>query len=172
MNLKVTMVGDKEVARALKKLGANLAGRKLLSAVVSGAAILRNQAKLLAPIKSGTLRRSIHIGDHTDLNPDWNPSEHDPPYSDIHGEIKTPDLAQVEVGTNLIYAPIQEFGGTIHAKNAPYLVFKTKDGAWHSVKSVQLHPAAYMRGAYWMTKNQVIKEIDDALDVMIRDAFK
>jgi phage gpG-like protein len=30
---------------------------------------------------------------------------------------------EVEVGTNLIYAPIHQFGGLITAKNAPYLVF-------------------------------------------------
>lgn len=30
---------------------------------------------------------------------------------------------EVEVGTNLIYAPIHQFGGTIRAKNAPFLVF-------------------------------------------------
>jgi phage gpG-like protein len=28
------------------------------------------------------------------------------------------------VGTNLIYAPIQEFGGTIKAKNAKFLAFQ------------------------------------------------
>lgn len=33
-----------------------------------------------------------------------------------------------EVGTNLIYGPIHQFGGTITAKNAPFLVFKVPGG--------------------------------------------
>jgi hypothetical protein len=36
------------------------------------------------------------------------------------------------------YARIHETGGVIRAKNKPYLVFKTRDGAWHSVKSVTI----------------------------------
>ena len=46
------------------------------------------------------------------------------------------------IGTNKIQAKELEYGsvglpgGVISAKSAPYLVFKTEDGKWHSVKAV------------------------------------
>lgn len=52
------------------------------------------------------------------------------------------------VGTNLVYAPIQEFGGTIHAKSGGYLVFQTDDGEWHSVRSVNIPARPYMRPGF------------------------
>jgi hypothetical protein len=58
------------------------------------------------------------------------------------------------VGTNLIYAMIQEFGGVIKAINAKYLRFKIK-GHWVTKKQVTI-PAAnggkgYMRpAAAWL----------------------
>lgn len=45
------------------------------------------------------------------------------------------------------YAAIHEFGGTIRAKNKPYLVFQTRDGSWHSVKQVIIKPKKYFYGA-------------------------
>ena len=171
MNLKIRMVGDKETAQAFKRLGARMTGEKMLGATLAGALILRNRAKQLVSKVTGTLSRSIHIGDATGLVPVdvFNPGEG---YSDIGGTIVVPGGVRVEVGTNLVYAAIQEFGGTIRAKNKPWLVFKTKDGSWHSVKSVQIPPQAYMRGAFIEKKDAVIKEIDETLDFFIRDALK
>ena len=173
MNLKITMVGDKETAQAFKRLGDNMTGKKMLPAALSGALILRNRMKELVSKLTGTLSRSIHIGNHTSYDPVdvFRPSE-GPGYSDIGGTIVVPGGVRVEVGTNLVYAAIQEFGGTIRAKDKPYLVFKTKDGSWHSVKSVQIPPRAYMRGAFLEKKPDVIQEIDLALDAMIRGALK
>ena len=51
------------------------------------------------------------------------------------------------VGPTMIYGAIHEFGGTIHAKNKPYLVFQYPKGSWHSVKSVTIPPRPYMRPA-------------------------
>lgn len=46
---------------------------------------------------------------------------------------------EVEVGTNLIYAPIHQFGGLITAKNAPFLVFPYGGSAAGSA------PSGYLR---------------------------
>jgi len=43
--------------------------------------------------------------------------------SSIHSVVHGHDYA--EVGTNVIYARVHEFGATIRAKNKPYLVFQT-----------------------------------------------
>ena len=136
MNLKIRMVGDKETAQAFKRLGANLSGKLLLQAVWAGASILHTRMRQLAPFLTGHLRRSIHIGGFGGVGGEG--------YSDIGGKVVTPGGVRLEVGTNLVYAAIQEFGGTIRAKDKPWLVFKTKDGSWHSVKSVQIPPQAYL----------------------------
>lgn len=57
------------------------------------------------------------------------------------------DKAEIPVGTNVVYAAIHEFGGTIVARNAKALVFKTRDGVWHRVKSVTIPARPYMRPA-------------------------
>jgi phage gpG-like protein len=55
--------------------------------------------------------------------------------------------AEVNVGTNVIYAAIHEFGGVIKAKKAKALRFKTKDGNWVFTKSVTIPARPYMRPA-------------------------
>lgn len=49
--------------------------------------------------------------------------------------------SEVQVGSNLIYAAIHQFGGTIHARNKPYLAFSVgrgSDAAHVRVKSVEI----------------------------------
>lgn len=67
-------------------------------------------ARQLAPIKKGQLRRSIQLR-----------------------ELEK----SVIVGTDLKYAAIHEFGGTISARSKPYLHFKV-NGGWVRVKSVTI----------------------------------
>ncbi len=55
------------------------------------------KTRRFAPVKSGQLRRSIDMIERTN---------------------------EVIIGTNLVYARIQEFGGTIRPKNAKALAFK------------------------------------------------
>ena len=72
-----------------------------------------------------------------------------------HGTLRSSITFQVEtdratVGTDLVYAPVQEFGATIKAKNAKFLRFKTRDGKWHMVKQVTIPPykgRGYLRPA-------------------------
>ena len=162
MNLKVTMVGDKEAAQALHGLGLLMTGEKMLGATLAGALILRNRAKQLVSKVTGTLSRSIHIGDATGLVPVdvFTPSE-GPGYSDIGGTIVVPGGVRVEVGTNLVYAAIQEFGGTIKRVSSKGKQY-----------TIQIPPQAYLRGAFLEKKPDVIREIDETLDFFIRDALK
>lgn len=48
----------------------------------------------------------------------------------------------------VVYARIHEFGGLIKAKGDKYLTFRTKDGAWHKVKTVQMPARPYLRPAF------------------------
>lgn len=49
-----------------------------------------------------------------------------------------------KVGTNLVYAPVHEFGATIRAKRAKYLRFKI-DGHWVMKTQVTIPARPYMR---------------------------
>lgn len=50
------------------------------------------------------------------------------------------------IGTNKVYAGIQEFGGTINAKNSKYLTFKV-NGRWVRVRQVTIRPKRYFTRA-------------------------
>lgn len=54
--------------------------------------------------------------------------------------------SSVAVGTNLIYAPIHQFGGTIRASSATTLRFRLATGQWVSPKAVTM-PARPFLGA-------------------------
>jgi phage gpG-like protein len=43
-----------------------------------------------------------------------------------------------QVGTNVKYARVHEYGMVIKAKNFPFMRFRTADGAWHMVKQVTI----------------------------------
>ena len=45
---------------------------------------------------------------------------------------------EFEMGSGLPWGTIHIRGGIIRARRAPYLVFKTRDGKWHSVKRVKI----------------------------------
>lgn len=51
------------------------------------------------------------------------------------------------VGTDLVYAAIQEFGGTVTAKNSPLLHFEI-DGEHRVARQVTIPPHPYMRPAF------------------------
>ena len=99
---------------------------------------------------------------------------------------------EAEIGTNVIYAPIHEFGGTIRAKNAPYLVFQlpgyqTRSGkltafgkaaaegavdsggnavnatGWVSVKEVTIPPRPYLGPAIEHKGAEAAMQVTNAL---------
>lgn len=71
----------------------------------------------------------------------------------VSGDLRRKWVAQMAgplasvVGTRTPYARIHEFGGVIRAKNAPYLVFKLRDGTFRSVKSVTMPARPYVAPA-------------------------
>jgi len=70
--------------------------------------------------------------------------------------------ATVVVGTHVVYAAIHEFGGTIRAKNAPFLVFKMGN-QWVRVKSVNIPARPYMRPAFDKNHKKVVDTIGKEL---------
>jgi phage virion morphogenesis protein len=73
---------------------------------------------------------------------------------------------QVEVGTNVIYAATHQFGATIHAKNAPYLVFRTPGGGFARKKQVTI-PARPFLGVSEADEAAIVDLAHDYLDEAI-----
>ena len=127
-----------EMKDALKKLDKSTVEELITASLVSGALLIANKAKELAPIKTGTLRRSIHVGGHTELTRDFESGSSE--YSDLGA----PGSLQAIVGTNLEYAPYQEYGTS---------------------RGVPAHP--YMKPAMDTERDNVLKEIGAAFEELV-----
>lgn len=70
-------------------------------------------------------------------------------------------------GAGIPYARIHEYGGTITAKNAPYLCFQTQDGRWHKVKSVVMPERSYMRTSFREQASEGVAEMREAVRLAV-----
>jgi len=60
----------------------------------------------------------------------------------------------------------------IHAKNKPFLVFQTKDGAWHSVKAVHIPARPYMRPAFDEHRDDINTVMARVIDRKLKEVGK
>lgn len=88
-----------ELKEKLKQLDEAAAGDNLENAARAGALIIRNAGSENAPKRTRTLSRSIHI----------------------ETLVKQAKYVEIGIGTDLDYAAIQEFGGTITPKKGKFL---------------------------------------------------
>lgn len=75
----------------------------------------------------------------------------------------------VLVGTDVLYAKLMHYGGTIRAKSKPYLVFKTPTGGWVKRKSITV-PARPIFGVSEDDAQNMLLEIEEYLEDLLRDA--
>ncbi len=137
--------GSKELKRKLEKVSAETRGNKLEAAARSGAFLILNEAKRRAPYRSGSLRRSLNM-ETTE---------------------KSAESASISIGTNLEYAAIQEFGGTIEPKVADALRFEIGGGEIFA-NVVQMPAQPYLRPAIDEKRRAAEREIRDAWKAAIR----
>jgi len=171
MPIGFKVIGSAELKRKLSGLQTNVQGQMLERALVAGGVVVQNAAKINAPYKTGNLRRSIHIGGHEDLAGDYQSirgEEGDPVPSPEGGGISV----AIYIGTNVIYARQREYGGTITARNGPFLWWKGDDGKWHHARSVYQRPQPYMRPAIDENGDEVRNEVGEALVDLIRAAVR
>lgn len=76
---------------------------------------------------------------------------------------------KITIGTNVVYAPILHFGGTIKPKNGKYLTFRTPTGGWVKVKAVYIPPRPYM-GISVDDSQEILFEIEEYLYEVLTDA--
>jgi len=118
--------------------------RGVLKGVKKGMVLFQKEAKKFSGsnqlrIRTGALRDSI---DYT--------------------VVDSSDMVIGTLGSDKLYAAIHEYGGTIAARNAKHLVFKTPDG-WRKVSSVNIPPRPFLRPAIENNKNEVARIINDEI---------
>lgn len=125
--LNVVMeIKDGAVKAALQQLGEVGKVAVLEDAARSGALVIEAEAKTLAPVKTGNLRRSIH--------------------TETVG--RSSSQVQVAVGTDAVYAAQVEYGGIIVPKRKRMLAWQDQGGVWHFARRVSQKPHPYMRPAF------------------------
>jgi len=94
------VIGEAELLAKFKSLGEAVQGMALAQTAQAGGTVIENAAK--ARIKDNNLIRTRNLS------------------RSIHTEVKMdgPDRAEAEIGTNVEYAPIHEFGGVVTAKKS------------------------------------------------------
>lgn len=146
--IRMEVRGTRELRAAIDKIGDEFE-RELEAAVRSGALIVQNNAKSRAPYRTGNLRRSIHM-ETTERS-----REH----------------VQVEVGTDLEYAAIHEFGGVITPKKAKALHFFIGAKAIFT-RAVHMPARPYLRPALDENKAKIITEVREALRAVLQKIGK
>ena len=159
----LTVRVDIDYKDALKQLDAKTVEELATAALVSGALLIANKAKELAPKKTSTLARSIHVGGNTSKTPDFETGN--PQYGDL-GE---PGKLKAIVGTNLEYAKWQEYGtGPIRPKHARALHWVTRAGVdvfVASTRGVPAHP--FLTPAMNTERGAVLKEVGEAFAELV-----
>ena len=75
----------------------------------------------------------------------------------------------VSILTDVLYAKLMHYGGTIRAKSKPYLVFKTPTGGWVKRKSVTV-PARPIFGVSEDDAQNMLTAIEEYLEDLLKDA--
>jgi len=169
MAKRTTVKGIKGLSAQLKQMGLDVEANSE-AALVAGALVLQNGMKVRAPRRTRTLARSIHIGGHKDEAPDYTDSGA-ATGQQVPGPERAKGRVKIYVGTNVVYAAIQEFGGTITPRRAPFLRFQI-DGEWVSAKSVRIPAHPYVRPTFDEDGDEAVREVGEALRDIIRAAAK
>jgi HK97 gp10 family phage protein len=140
-NYEIKLEGTEELLGNLQKIDSSIRSEVAVKAAVAGAEQISGRAKDNAPVLTGALRNSAIVEGR---NQDGQ------------------SVAEIIFGRGLSYAKIQEFGGTITAKNSPFLVFRYK-GQWMRKKSVTINGKHYLGNAIEQEKGSAVDAMSDVV---------
>lgn len=143
----ITIEGLSETIKGFQDFNEKIAKNQGIGDRLAGNQYKNDVQEMITSIglyKKGDYRRSIHV-------------------EPTSGTFEDSGEKYVVVGTDNVAARQHEFGGVIKAKNAPYLVFQTDDGAWHTVKSVTQPPHPHFRPALEQNRDNYIKIMKEAM---------
>ena len=151
------VAGLAQFKRNLDKLDKGTRGKLLENACLAGALLVSNKAKENVRFITGTLKRSIHVGNHTaESAPDFTPNDVGGNYGDVAGKKVSGHSATLLVGTNLAYAARIEYG---------FVGADSLGRVYNQAAQPYLRPAAASE------EKAVKKEIGDAVAVLIKKAL-
>ncbi len=75
-----------------------------------------------------------------------------------------------EIGSSKPYAAIHETGGTIYARNAPWLHFPVEDGTFRKVKSVVIPATGYITRGVESKRDELEEHAHDWMVSILRDS--
>lgn len=139
----VELEGTDELLRNLNRISGDLRGKVAKEAVNAGALMIKDKAVQNAPVKTGNLRNSAIVESSA-----------------------TGNGAEAVVRFRMVYSRIQEFGGTITARNKPYLVYQVK-GHWRKSKSVKITGKHYLSRAINSEKGLAVKAMSDVVSAYL-----
>lgn len=150
--LSAQVIGSKELDDAFKK-APTIVSSSLKKAIGKAAFIVESKVKGYAPIQYGTLRGSINV----------------------RGPYITSSNVEAIVGTNVKYAPYQEYGTGIYAgkgmivpKKARVLAWRGRDGSWRFAKAVRgVQGKRFFQKAVHDAKGQLAGFLQKALSDII-----
>lgn len=108
--IKLDAIGADRIMRNLDTL-ARLAEENLEDIAVVGALPIANEAKRRAVVKTGNMKRSVHVGGHASKTPDTRLGGDVTNYGEVSGPVRSDGKVTVSVGTRVDYAWSIEFGG-------------------------------------------------------------
>lgn len=167
---KIKVKGIDGLSKKLKKLGVDVE-RGTEQAAVAGGLILQNGMKQRAPRLTRTLARSIHIGGHEDQAPDFTDGGDKQGRNRVPSPVRTKGKVKIYIGTDLIYAAIQEYGGEIRPRRAAFLRFQI-DGEWVMARRVRIPAQPYIRPTFEADGPEALREVGEAMRDIIRAAVK
>ncbi len=140
MTQRAQMVGLDEFKKAMQRLSDAANADALEGAGQAGLLRVQNAAKQKSPKLTRTLSRSIHIETLE----------------------KRRNYVELAVGTDVVYAAIQEFGGVIHQTNA-----------WGKgiQQTITIKPQPYLRPAWDENIDAAVKEAGKALADILKAAL-
>jgi len=121
--ISMKLTGEKELLAKFEKIKLDMADT-FAAALVAGAGPVINATKQNCPIKTGTLMRSYHIGTKTRNITEPQATNGAPQIASKGGvalvadELRRSRSAEILVGTDVVYAPPQEFLHKPHLRPA------------------------------------------------------
>lgn len=138
---EIHLEGTEELIKNLQRIDKSIRTDVAVKAVREGAYQIFNRARINAPVLTGALRNSMRVDAKA-----------------VGGK------AEAEISVNVVYARIQEFGGTIYPRKGKYLKFRV-NGKWINAKQVKIRGKHYLGNAIESEKGAAV----DAMAKTIKD---
>jgi len=115
--MRVSIAGDKKVKELLDLIDTIQEKKGFKNAMAEGALVVVLDAKERVPVRTGALRKNLHVGGYTKLTPEYRRKGR---YGSLPGPKGQGRNMKMRIGATLPYAHLVEHG-TRHSRARPFL---------------------------------------------------